>query len=263
MNENYLTIDLAKLSEQATFEQQSEMDEEIYEYIEQLRDDEVPESVIETLRFLGRSSLRILGVSFAKYQTIADGIGRSKRTVIRAINRLEESGMIERIPTLKKWLNGQGGKSRKKSVNIIRILSLAPQSGTLTGDDETNGDAGLCDENSVEPSEYKHIQKHLEDTGGSTVESLKNSIPTSLYETMSPSFNLNGMYETVGALYRAKATVDKDIRVEEHPEYMDAFLSCVRRYKSGKVRNLSNYLYRSWVRVTRGIKLREMASNYS
>lgn len=263
MSENYLTIDLSKLSGQATFSKKTEMDEQIYKYIEQLRSNESPESVIDILLFLGRSSLRILGVSFAKYQTIADAIGKSKRTVIRAINKLEEAGMIERIPTLRKWLNSRGGKSRKRSVNIIRILPLASQGGTLTKTGKPCDDEGLTDSETVEPSESNQPQKHLLDTEKASVQMLKSSIPKVIYETMSPFYNLSDLYDIIGALYRAKASVDNYIRVEEHGEYMDAFLGCIRRHKAGKVRNLKSYLYRTWVRVSTLIKLREMASIYN
>src|SRR5699024_6165302 len=115
----YETIDLAQLKQYETFETIADMDAKVYEYIEVLRNNEQPESVIEVLLFLGRSSLRVTGVSFAKYQTIADSVGKSYRTVVRAMNTLADYGMIERIPTVKKWI----GKSRKKSVNIIVISS--------------------------------------------------------------------------------------------------------------------------------------------
>ncbi|MFC7321951.1 hypothetical protein ACFQMN_13775 [Halobacillus campisalis] len=71
---NYVTTDLKELAAYATFEKQTEMDEQIYEYIDTLRHYEVPESTIEVLRFFGRSSLRVLGVSFAKYQTIGEAL---------------------------------------------------------------------------------------------------------------------------------------------------------------------------------------------
>ncbi|GAB3800214.1 helix-turn-helix domain-containing protein [Virgibacillus kimchii] len=73
------------------------MDAKIYEYIDVLRQDEQPESVVEVLLYLGRSSLRIKGVSFAKNQTIADGIGMSVSTVKRVLKALREYGMIESI----------------------------------------------------------------------------------------------------------------------------------------------------------------------
>ncbi|MCM3572526.1 helix-turn-helix domain-containing protein [Mesobacillus subterraneus] len=130
MDKEYLTTDLAELRPYATFRSQQTMDETIYAHIEHLRSNEVPESVIDVLLFFGRSSLRVLGVSFAKYDTIAESIGKSKSTVIRAVKTLKQYGMIDVIPTLKKW--GCYGHSRKKSVNVIRVLnvSMTPQADT-------------------------------------------------------------------------------------------------------------------------------------
>src|SRR5699024_8397747 len=100
--------------------------------------------------FLGRSSLRITGVSFAKYQTIADSIGISKRTVIRAMNKLADFGMIDRMPTVKKW---------RRSVNIVRILTdLSPQGDTAGISDKTNTGMQGTGENEKEPIIINHFK---------------------------------------------------------------------------------------------------------
>ncbi|MFC7062761.1 helix-turn-helix domain-containing protein [Halobacillus seohaensis] len=255
---NYVTTDLKELAEHVTFASKVEMDEKIYEYLARLQADEQPDSVIEVLRFFGRSSLRLLGVSFAKYQTIADSVGISKSTVIRAVKRLVEFGMIDKLPTVKKWR----GKSRKKSVNVIRILptlsNMITQDDNAIEDVESAPSKASGNEIISEPSNFNHTQKHVLDT----TDTLKHAIPKKLYEVMSPFFNVEGLYETIGALYRAKATVDPTIQAENHPEYIEAFLSCVRRYKDGKVRNLLSYLYTTWRKVSRGIYLKRMADVY-
>ena len=252
---DYVTIDLTELAEYATFTSRNEMDEEIYEHIARLEADELPDSVIEVLRFFGRSSLRLLGVSFAKYQTIADSVGISKRTVIRAVKKLEEYGVIDKLPTVKKWR----GNSRKKSVNVIRILSEARQGDTAIEDVESTPEEHSEQITASEPSKSNHIKEHVLETA----ETLKNSIPTSIYEVMSPFFNVEELYELVGVLYRSKASVDRTIHVEDHEGFAEAFLSCIRRYKQGKVRNLRSYLYRAWAKVSRGIYLHRMATLYS
>ncbi|MGP4077299.1 helix-turn-helix domain-containing protein [Halobacillus sp. K22] len=250
---DYVTTDLTVLAEYATFTSKNEMDEKIYDYIARLQADEQPDSVIEVLRFFGRSSLRLLGVSFAKYQTIAENVGVSKRTVIRVVKKLEEYGFIDKLPTVKKWR----GNSRKKSVNVIRIL-VTRQGDTAIEDGESTPQEHSEQIEETEPSNSNHIQKHILDTG----KTLKNSIPTSIYEVMSPFFNVEELYELVGVLYRSKASIDRSIHVEDHEAFAEAFLSCIRRYKEGQVRNLNNYLYASWRKVSRGIYLRQMADVY-
>jgi hypothetical protein len=170
----YLTTDLIELREQATFRKQTDMDDKIYEYITLLRADEVPESVIETLLFFGRSSLRVLGVSFAKYETIGEAIGKSKSTVIRAVRTLKEYGIIDVIPTTRKWSSyGQlSPKSRKKSVNVVRIMAtMTPQRDTAGATDEHTP----VDESNVnmhaEPINNKHTQELLHNTSSTSPDS--------------------------------------------------------------------------------------------
>ncbi|GAE93807.1 hypothetical protein JCM21714_2914 [Gracilibacillus boraciitolerans JCM 21714] len=154
----YLTINLPELQSLATFKTTKEMDEVIYQYIDILRTNNEPTSVIDTLLFLGRSSLRITGVSFARYEKIGNVIGKSKRTVIRIMNVLAGYNMIEKLPTTKTWY----GKSRKKSVNIIQILpeaipQMSPQHVTTETTEEVTQDNGKTDETVSEPINYKHF----------------------------------------------------------------------------------------------------------
>lgn len=265
MEQRYLTTNITELQPYATFEQQADMDETIYEYIEQLRGDEVPESVIEVLRFFGRSSLRVLGVSFAKYETIAESIGYSKRTVIRAINTLAGYGMIERIPTLKQWT----GRGRKKSVNIVRIVpaanpSVAPQHDTAGAPDEATADNESNVNMQSEPLVNKHCTSYVTRDCNRLLETiksldsagLKNSIPTPIYDVLAPFYNAQDIRRLTGIIFRAKASVSKSIRLEEHTEqFKTVVLDCIRRLKAGQLRSLDGYLYTSLKRLFRRLQI--------
>ena len=67
----------------------------------------------KVLHFLWKYSVKVVGVSFAKYDTIADGVGVSRRTVIRAVKVLEELSFLKKIPTSR--MNG------KQGVNLLVI----------------------------------------------------------------------------------------------------------------------------------------------
>jgi hypothetical protein len=167
----YLSTNLTDLKPFATFDSQRLMDDTIYDYIEHLRANEEPQSVIEVLRFFGRSSLRVLGVSFAKYDTIAEAIRKSKSTVIRAVKILKNYGMIDVIPTTRKW--SSYGHSRKKSVNVVRVLSdglnpqLTPQHDTAEAPDEPNDNNESTVNMQPEPINNKHAQELLRNTSTS------------------------------------------------------------------------------------------------
>jgi hypothetical protein len=243
---NYLSTDLTELKEYATFDKQSTMDETIYAYIETLRSKEEPESVIEVLRFFGRSSLRVLGVSFAKYQTIADNIGVSKRTVIRAVKTLGAYGIIDKMPTLKKW----AGKSKKRSVNVIRIM--ARQNVTTDEAHEVNEDTAQAPNEPLEPSKYNHNNSYVLETG------LKNAIPTPIYDALSPFYEAKDIQRLTGVVFRAKSSVHKDIRLEGHSEaFRVVVLDCIRRFKQGVVSKLDGYLYASLRKLFRRLSITE------
>jgi hypothetical protein len=243
---NYLSTDLTELKEYATFDKQSTMDETIYDYIETLRSNEEPESVIEVLRFFGRSSLRVLGVSFAKYQTIADNIGVSKRTVIRAVKTLEAYGIIDKMPTLKKW----AGRSKKRSVNVIRIMTR--QNVTTEEADEANDGTVQAPNKHSEPSKYNHNNSYILETG------LKNAIPTPIYDALSPFYEAKDIQRLTGVVFRAKSSVHRDIRLEDHSEaFRVVVLDCIRRFKQGAIGKLDGYLYASLRKLFRRLSITE------
>jgi len=254
---NYETIDLTKLKQYETFDTIAEMDERIYKYIEVLRNVEQPESVIEVLLFLGRSSLRVTGVSFAKYQTIADSIGKSYRTIVRAMNTLADYSMIERIPTVKKWF----GKSRKKSVNIIVIQAeeievLAPMShkdDTAEEVSEVTQEKAEDGENVIEPSLHNHTSNNylLE-----TAKAVKNAIPTPIYTALSPFFNAKELRRLTGVIFRGKYMPHAKVRIEDHADaFTDVLLDVIRRYKDRTINNLDGYLYAAIRKLSRRLYL--------
>ena len=76
------------------------------------------EGTLNVLKFIWRHSVKVIGVSFAKYDTIAQEVQISRRTVIRAIKQLESLGLIKKIPTAR--MNG------KQGVNLLVIQRFQP-----------------------------------------------------------------------------------------------------------------------------------------
>jgi len=74
--------------------------------------------MLNVLKFIWRYSVKVIGVSFAKYGTIAAEVQISCRTVIRAIKQLESLGLIKKIPTVR--MNG------KQGVNLLVIQRFQP-----------------------------------------------------------------------------------------------------------------------------------------
>jgi DNA-binding Lrp family transcriptional regulator len=116
------------------------------------------EGIIKVLKFIWRHSVKILGVSFAKYDTIANGVELSRRTVIRAVNKLEILGMIKKIPTAR--MNG------KQGVNLLVIqpfqaidqlennMTPLPVTVPVTPNKTENKQSSLC-ENKQKPNNVR------------------------------------------------------------------------------------------------------------
>ncbi|WP_010094490.1 helix-turn-helix domain-containing protein [Ornithinibacillus scapharcae] len=241
----HVTLSFENIEKYRTFETTREMDDTIYEYIDILLKDEAAPSVIEVLRFFGRSSLRFTGVSFAKYQTIADSIGVSKRTVLRAVKTLEQYGMIEKVATVKKW---------RRSVNIIRIMpEMSPQNVATTESVETNGDKASMSEMEPQSTIFNHSKKnYILDTALAT----KNAIPAPIYNALSPFFNGADIRRLTGIILRAKR---KDQRVESYSDELNMLiLDVIRRFKGGLISNIDGYLYTSAQRLFRRLYWMEL-----
>ncbi|WP_269409627.1 helix-turn-helix domain-containing protein [Lentibacillus daqui] len=237
---NYEQITFANIEKYRSFETIAKMDEKIYEYIEVLRNDEQPESVIEVLRFLGRSSLRVIGVSFAKYQTIAESIGMSKRTVIRAVNKLAGYGMIERIPTVKKWTGF--GKSRKKSVNIIVVnSSLSPEAVTANNVENDKQNKVEKSENAAEPVNYNHYTITSSNTYCIAIRT-----PYKRFKDAVKQFVGKDSQRLVSRLYGVFRGQTKELRkAYEDDELIDVAIQAIRETfhatKRKKLRNIAGY----------------------
>jgi len=238
---NYEILTFENLEKYRSFETISEMDEVIYTYIERLRADELPESVIEVLRFLGRSSLRITGVSFASYKTIADAIGKSVSTVKRAIKVLKEYGIIVCIPTTKSW----NGKSRRKSVNVIVIQSdipcMNPQDDTAGGVEETNKDKSEEAENVSEPVSYNHSVINYVNTYSNK----SYNRPYDRFKSAVTTFIGNGNQSLVSKLYGVYRGQTKELRKaykdEEESELMDVAIKAIyTTFNASKTKNIRN-----------------------
>lgn len=207
------------------------------------RNHKLNKTEIAVLDVLARYSCKNIGKSWLAKSTIAQLIGKSRRTVIRACNRLEALGIIRQYERRRET------GDRRQTSNLIVIQPAA--------------DTPAMSRQEAGSRNYKNkINTYA--TEAPTHGALKRSIPAELFNALKPYFNDDDMYKTVGILYRAKASIDRNILFEDYStDYVDAFKSVVYSYKRGKVRNLFGYLFRVWQSVTAEIarKRAQMAGN--
>lgn len=213
---------------------------------------------------IARYSCKFVGVCYLSKQKIAEDAGyKSRRTAIRACNRMEALGIIEQHKT--KRVNGD----QRQSTNMIVIKQVTKASENIDKEQITshrNSQVTAESHTKETPLKTNHSSNTYKDTEKPSADTvmkrgLKNVIPTEIYEAMQPFFSGKEMYETYGILLRAKAAIDRSILLEEHgSQYVNTFFHVIRLYKSGKVRkSLSGLLYASWERLSAIISRQQAA----
>ena len=236
----YLAINETTLKQLQTFETVEQLNESIKQHKQAHELTETDRNILDAI---SRYSCKYAGVCYLSKQKIAEDAGyKSRRTAIRACNRLEALGIIEQHET--KRVKGD----RRQSSNIIVIKEVTADSHAIETPYKTNS-SNTC-KDTEKPSEDTVIKRGL-----------KNAIPSEIYEAMQPFFSGKEMYDSYGILLRAKASIDRSIMLEDYgSHYVDAFYNVIRLYKAAKVRkSLQGLLYASWERLTAELSRQEAA----
>src|SRR5699024_509061 len=101
-----MTYAMINLSDYQTFESVAEMDQTVKHFNRQLS-----KSHYETLNLLKQYSLKVIGVSHIKIQTIADRLNKSISTIKRHIKYLKDNGYINVINTTRTKRGGKGANA--------------------------------------------------------------------------------------------------------------------------------------------------------
>lgn len=96
---------ILELQKYVQFESVEEMDNHIDQVLKTF---DLNDTTRELLLLLSRYSLKFVGVSYLKVETISTLMKRSKRTVQRSLNVLKDLGIIERIETMRAVSGGNG-----------------------------------------------------------------------------------------------------------------------------------------------------------
>lgn len=140
--ENYVKINSSEFKDYFTFKDTESLNKAIYSHIEFLHDNDVPQSAINVLWYIGSHSLGVRGVSWCFRATIAEALGVSVRTISRAFTTLKKYGIINKIPTVKGW---------RRSVDAVQIMPVSFQRVPAMEADKPNNINGSSDKNQNEP----------------------------------------------------------------------------------------------------------------
>lgn len=226
--------------------------------IREMYSDQMTLSTKKVLDVLHRYAVKYPGVCYLSKNKIAEMVGVSRRTVIRSCKQLEEFGVI--VQHELKRRNGD----RRQSSNAIVFVSVEPVENTedttmshhVSHPDtlsKTQKDLNNTLDTGKQDFDKKDaVKESLEDQkkkDSSTIQEevkrgLRDKMPSYIYDTLAPYFNLEDLYQAYGALIRGKAYVDKTIMFETHEGlFRDAILSVINAYKRGVVRNIFAVMY--------------------
>lgn len=269
----YLSINESTLTTLQSFESVEEMNESIKAHKQA---HELTQTDRDILDAISRYACKYKGVCYLSKQKIAEAAGfKSRRTAIRACNRLEALGIIEQHETRRV----KGDRRRSSDIIVIQPMQ-ADETGEEAKQDKApeQSDKGAkaeqvtADSHGIEtPTKAIKANNTCKETAREEKPSvdtvikrgLRNAIPAPIYDALEPFFDGQALYDTYGILLRAKARIDRHIMLETYAErYIDAFYNVVSLYKRGKVRSLNGLLYVTWERlsaeISRQIKAEEM-----
>lgn len=246
------------LSQYQTFNSKEELNAAIYAHIKRNSFD-LNETDRKALKMIARYAVKFTGAAHLKAATIAELIGKSEKTARRVINKLESLGIVRKVPTIRKINGGKGA-------NILQILPVEDgndQSTLSSREDARTRDIKRTEtqKSAAEPSNSIKQLKNNTFLETATVPStaLKESLPSAIYDAMSPYFNAEELYRYYGILLRAKRSVSNNVLIEDNPQpFVTAFQNAILKLKQRKIRNLANYLYRAWQSVTATIVRRRV-----
>ncbi|AUS14886.1 helix-turn-helix domain-containing protein [Bacillus velezensis] len=242
------------LAEHQTFNSTAALNAAVYEHIKRNTYD-LNDTDRQALKKIARYAVKFSGVAHLKAETLAELIGKSVKTARRALNKLATLGIVKKIATTRKINGGKGA-------NIIVILPVDDQStmtnrGQAEKPTETTAEAPKTENEPSDSIKRSKNQNNVLDTATVPAEALKGALPDEIYNAMSRYFDAEDIYKYYGILLRAKASVDRTIRLEEHAApFVEAWHATIMKAKSHEIRRFEDYLYAGFRKAAWTVKAR-------
>ena len=212
--------------------------------VRELYADQLTPSTKEVLDVLHRYSCKYPGVCYLSKNKIADMVGVSRRTVVRACNALENLGIINQHE-----LKRHNGDKRQSSNAIVFVaVEKADDNNNVTPSCHTK--EALINTHLNSSTTYvtdapvkKESRNVVKENKTDNKEFLKDSLPDGWYEqAFAYTSDYNDLYRITGELFKAK--VNTSIRIETHVEEFGAVLrSAYGRLKNGRINPAKWYAY--------------------
>ncbi|MBW7977932.1 helix-turn-helix domain-containing protein [Bacillus velezensis] len=242
------------LAEHQTFDSTAALNAAVYEHIKRNTYD-LNDTDRQALKKIARYAVKFSGAAHLKAETLAELIGKSVKTARRALNKLATLGIIKKIATTRKINGGKGA-------NIIVILPMDDQStmsnrGQAEKPTETTAEAPKTENEPSDSIKRSKKQNNVLDTTVIPAEALRGALPDEIFNAMSRYFDADDIYKYYGILLRAKASVDRTIRLEEHAApFVEAWHATILKAKTHEIRRFDDYLYAGFRKAAWTVKAR-------
>lgn len=242
------------LAEHQTFDSTADLNSAVYEHIKRNTYD-LNDTDRQALKKIARYAVKFSGAAHLKAETLAELIGKSVKTARRALNKLATLGIVKKIATTRKINGGKGA-------NIIVILPVDDQStmsnrGQAEKPTETTAEAPKTENEPSDSIKRSKNQNNVLDTATVPAEALKGALPDEIFNAMSRYFDADKIYKYYGILLRAKASVDRTIRLEDHAEpFVEAWHATIMKAKSHEIKRFDDYLYAGFRKAAWTVKAR-------
>src|SRR5690606_12070755 len=167
---------------------------------------------------------------------IMKAVDKSEATVRRSIRKLAKLGIVKKVATTRKVSGGYGAnllviQPFDQSALTGREEAEKPSTATLeASNDATEPYISLSSKNHVldtKSATEKEEKSAAKESQELPKETLKKAIPEQIFNAISPFFNsVEELYDIIGILFRSKASIDRNVTLEDHTEdYIEAFRS--------------------------------------
>ncbi|MEB3692694.1 helix-turn-helix domain-containing protein [Bacillus amyloliquefaciens] len=242
------------LAEHQTFDSTADLNSAVYEHIKRNTYD-LNDTERQALKKIARYAVKFSGAAHLKAETLAGLIGKSVKTARRVLNKLATLGIVKKIATMRKINGGKGA-------NIIVILPVDDQStmsnrGQAEKPTVTTAEAPKTENEPSDSIKRSKNKNNVLDTAPVPAEALKGALPNEIFNAMSRYFDAEDIYKYYGILLRAKASVDRTIRLEEHAApFVEAWHATIMKAKSHEIRRFDDYLYAGFRKAAWTVKAR-------
>ncbi|MBF4500215.1 helix-turn-helix domain-containing protein [Savagea sp. SN6] len=232
------------LNDYKTFNSKNELNEAVAAH---LSNNKLNKTERDVLWMLSQYSVKYYGASHLKVSTIVKHVGKSDKTIRRALNKLQSLNIIRKIETTRKITGGKGA-------NMYQILPY--DQSKMTNCDEPIKPVVTTskhNKNNNEPFSSLTINNNTDDTQDNNKnktkklikKSLLAKIPSKIADILDTFFETEKeIYEIYGTILKAKSKAPFAVQFEQNEgAFCGAIVDVMRLYKQNKIKNLQGYLY--------------------